>query len=160
LVRIIIKLKILNIMRSENPNKFFSDKEKEEIIEAIRQAENQTSGEIRLHLEKKSKGNIFEQAVRVFRKIGMEKTARRNGVLIYLATTDHKFVILGDQSINEVVPENFWQDIAELMGRKFKQNNFSGGLSEGIALIGEKLKSHFPVQTDDVNELPNDISMN
>ena len=146
--------------RSDNPAHFFSEIEKKEIIEAIQSAENQTSGEIRLHLEKKSKGKIFERAVKVFQKIGMHKTAQRNGVLIYLATTDHQFVILGDQGIHEVVPENFWNDIADLMTEKFKKNKFSEGLCEGITLIGEKLKSHFPIQDDDVNELSDDISIN
>jgi uncharacterized membrane protein len=146
--------------RSNNPAKFFSDIEKKEIIEAIRNAEKQTSGEIRLHLERKSKGNIFDRAVRMFRKIGMQQTAKRNGVLIYLATTDHKFVILGDKGINDVVPENFWKDVAELMAQKFKTNKFSEGLCDGISLIGEKLKSHFPYLEDDVNELSDEISTN
>ena len=123
-------------------------------------AEKQTSGEIRLHLEKKSKSNIYGRAVKIFRKIGMDQTAQKNGVLIYFATTDHKFVILGDKGIHEVVPENFWNDIADLMAEKFKQNQFSEGLREGITRIGEKLRSHFPFQEDDVNELSDDISVN
>jgi uncharacterized membrane protein len=146
--------------RSDNPAKFFSEPEKKQIMEAIQNAERQTSGEIRLHLEKKSKGKIFERAVKVFRKIGMQQTAKRNGVLIYLATTDQQFVILGDKGINDVVPENFWRDIVELMTHNFKNNKFSEGLCEGITLIGEKLKSHFPFQEDDVNELSDDISVN
>ena len=150
----------MSMKRSENPANFFTEKEKNEIIGAIREAEKQTSGEIRLHLERKSKGNIFDQAVKTFRKIGMDQTAQRNGVLIYFATSDHQFVILGDEGIHEVVPENFWKDIADLMADKFKQNKFSEGLREGITRIGEKLKSHFPFQEDDVNELSDDISVN
>jgi len=150
----------MSTIRSNNPTNFFSEIEKKDILEAIRNAERQTSGEIRLHLEKKSKGKIFERAVKVFRKIGMQRTEKRNGVLIYLATIDHQFVILGDKGINEVVPENFWQDIAELMTQNFKKNKFSQGLCEGITLIGDKLKFHFPFQEDDVNELSDDISMN
>jgi uncharacterized membrane protein len=150
----------MSTIRSNNPADFFSEIEKKDIMEAIRNAEKQTSGEIRLHLEKKSKGKIFERAVKVFRKIRMQRTEKRNGVLIYLATIDHQFVILGDKGINDVVPENFWEDIAELMAENFKKNKFSGGLCEGITLIGEKLKSHFPFQEDDVNELPDDISIN
>ena len=150
----------MSTIRSNNPADFFSEIEKKDIMEAIRNAEKQTSGEIRLHLEKKSKGKIFERAVKVFRKIRMQRTEKRNGVLIYLATIDHQFVILGDKGINDVVPENFWEDIAELMAENFKKNKFSEGLCEGITLIGEKLKSHFPFQEDDVNELPDDISIN
>ena len=150
----------MSTIRSNNPADFFSEIEKKDIMEAIRNAEKQTSGEIRLHLEKKSKGKIFERAVKVFRKIGMQRTEKRNGVLIYLATIDHQFVILGDKGINDVVPENFWEDIAELMAENFKKNKFCEGLCEGITLIGEKLKSHFPFQEDDVNELPDDISIN
>ncbi len=145
--------------RSSNPNKFFSKKEKEQIVEAIRQAEKETSGEIRLHLEKKAGKDVFQRALEVFFKIGMHKTAQRNGVLIYFATGERKFAIIGDEGINKVVPENFWQDVVELMREHFRQGKFCEGVCRAIERIGEKLKAFFPYQSDDVNELSDDISI-
>jgi len=149
----------MNKKRSDNPAKFFSEKEREDIIKAIQMAEEQTSGEIRLHLEKKSKKDIYDRAVKVFNKIGMHKTAQKNGVLIYLATANRKFVILGDQGINEVVPENFWADVANLMSEFFKKGDFSAGVCKGVTLIGQKLKVLFPYENGDINELTDDISI-
>jgi uncharacterized membrane protein len=149
----------MNKKRSDNPAKFFSEKEREDIIKAIQMAEKQTSGEIRLHLEKKSKKDIYDRAVKVFNKIGMHKTAQKNGVLIYLATANRKFVILGDQGINEVVPENFWADVANLMSEFFKKGDFSAGVCKGVTLIGQKLKDLFPYENGDINELTDDISI-
>jgi uncharacterized membrane protein len=145
--------------KSADPAKFFDEEEKERILLAIRQAETETSGEIRLHLEKKSGKPVFDRAVEIFNKIGMNRTVQRNGVLIYLATADRQFVILGDEGINEIVPENFWNDVVTKMGSLFKSGKFCDGICEGIYLIGEKLKSHFPYQPDDINELSDDISV-
>jgi uncharacterized membrane protein len=145
--------------RSSDPAKFFDEKEKERILVSIREAEKATSGEIRLHLEKKSEKSVFDRAIEIFNKIGMNRTAQRNGVLIYLATADRQFVILGDKGINEIVPENFWNDVVAKMRSLFKSGKFCDGICEGIYLIGEKLKSHFPYQPDDINELSDDISI-
>ncbi len=145
--------------RSDNPARFFSEKEREDIIKAIQMAEKQTSGEIRLHLEKKAKKDIYNHAIKVFKKIGMHKTAEKNGVLIYLATADRKFVILGDQGINEVVPGNFWSDVATLMSESFKKGDFTEGICKGVTLIGQKLQTMFPYEKGDINELTDDISM-
>ena len=141
------------------PANFLKKEEKEKIIQAIKDAENQTSGEIRLHLESVCKGDALERAVRMFEKLKMHETHLRNGTLIYLAIKDHKFAIFGDEGINEIVPENFWQGVKEEMRGFFIKGDFSGGLTRGIFLVGEKLKAHFPYQDDDVNELPDDISV-
>ena len=145
--------------RSQNPRKFFSNAEKQKIVDAIKAAEKQTSGEIRLHLEKRSREPVMDRAVRIFNKLGMGKTALKNGVLIYLATASHEFVILGDRGMNEAVPENFWNDIAGRMSQLFKEDKFCDGVCEGITMIGEKLKAHFPHLADDRDELANDISI-
>jgi uncharacterized membrane protein len=145
--------------RPSNPNKFFSKEEKQRIVEAIREAEKETSGEIRLHLEKKAGKDIFQRALEVFFKIGMDKTAQRNGVLIYFATGERKFAIIGDEGINRVVPENFWQDVVDLMTEHFRQGKFCEGVCQAIHLIGQKLKTYFPYQSDDVNELSDEISI-
>ena len=138
--------------------KFFSEEEKQQITDAIKSAELNTSGEIRLHVEGRCKGDVLDNAAYWFEKLEMHKTEQRNGVLIYLAVDDHKFAILGDAGINAEVPENFWDEIKEFMLAKFRNGQFADGLSEAILRAGEQLKIHFPYQTDDVNELSDEIS--
>jgi uncharacterized membrane protein len=147
------------IDRNKNPDKFFSEQEKKNIVLAITSAEKETSGEIRLHLERSAKMEPMKRAIQVFNKIGMNKTAQRNGVLLYLATGDHQFAIIGDKGINELVPDNYWDDIALELGNYFKNREFCEGVCQGIVRIGEKLKEFFPYQTDDENELSDDISI-
>jgi uncharacterized membrane protein len=142
-----------------NVKKFFSKEQQEKIIEAIKLAEKETSGEIRVHLESKCKGDALERAVKMFAKLKMHKTELHNGVIIYLAVQDRKFAIFGDKGINEVVPDNFWEDVKEMMKEHFIKSEFVEGLTKGIVMIGEKLKEFFPYQQDDVNELSDDISM-
>ena len=141
-----------------DPAKFLSKEEQQQIVRAIQEAEKETSGEIRLHIEAKCKGDPLERAKIIFQKLKMHQTALRNGVIVYLATNDRKFAIWGDKGINEKVPENFWQDVKDLMAGHFKKNEFVTGLVKGITLIGEKLKEFFPYQKDDINELPDEIS--
>ncbi len=142
-----------------NVKKFFNSAQKEMILQAIREAEKETSGEIRLHMESKCKGDPLQRAIQVFAKLKMHKTKLRNGTLIYLAVEDNKFAIFGDGGINKAVPENFWEDVKDEMAEYFKKGNFVTGITKGIHRIGEKLKAFFPYQQDDVNELPDDISM-
>lgn len=137
---------------------FFSKDQLDTIVKTIEKAELQTSGEIRLHIESRCKGDALQRAIQVFKNLNMHKTDLRNGTLVYLATTDRKFAIVGDKGINEKVPKNFWQDVKEKMSEKFKQNDFESGVTFGIELIGEKLKEYFPYQEDDINELSNDVS--
>ncbi len=141
-----------------NPAKFLSKEEQQRIVQAIQEAEKETSGEIRLHIESRCKGDPLERAKVIFQKLKMHQTALRNGVIVYLAIDDRKFAIWGDKGINEKVPENFWQDVKEVMASHFKKNAFAEGLIKGITMIGEKLKEFFPHQIDDVNELSDDIS--
>lgn len=145
-------------MRITYPMFFFSRKEKKQILAAVQEAEKNTSGEIRVHLEYKVREPVYGHAQKVFQRIGMTKTAQRNGVLIFLATGNKKFAVLGDVGINEKVPEGFWNDVIRIMQDHFKQNKFSEGISEAILRIGEKLKAHFPYQADDKNELSDGIS--
>ncbi|OQX80097.1 MAG: hypothetical protein B6D61_02475 [Bacteroidetes bacterium 4484_249] len=137
---------------------YFTKEEKEDITFAIKNAELDTSGEIRVHIENTCKGDAKDQAAFIFKKLKMHKTELRNGVLFYLAVKNRKFAILGDIGINQKVPENFWDDIRDTMLDHFRDNNFVDGLVEGIAMAGKQLKEHFPYQSDDVNELPDDIS--
>lgn len=141
-----------------NIKKFFSPEQKEKIIKAIREAEQQTSGEIRVHLEHHCKIHPLDRAGQVFRMLKMHQTQLRNGVLIYLAVDDKRFAIFGDEGINEAVPENFWEDIKEEMRGYFTNGDFTGGICLAIKKTGDKLKEFFPYHDDDVNELPDDIS--
>src|SRR6056297_2830128 len=131
--------------------KYFSEGDKLQIKNAIRAAELNTSGEVRVHIEKHCKEDVLDRAAYIFEKLEMHKTELRNGVLFYLAIEDHKFAILGDAGINQKVPENFWEEIKENMLNQFKEGNFTKGLSEGIMEAGNQLKAHFPYQKDDVN---------
>ncbi len=145
-------------MRITYPVLFFSKKEKKKILNAIREAERNTSGEIRVHLEYNAREPVYGHAQKVFQRIGMTKTAQRNGVLIFLATRNKKFAVLGDVGINEKVPEGFWNDVVGIMQEHFKQNKFAEGISDAVLRIGEKLKAYFPYQANDKNELSDSIS--
>ncbi|GAB5539182.1 MAG: TPM domain-containing protein [Salibacteraceae bacterium] len=136
----------------------FTEKEERLILDAIKAAELNTSGEIRLHVEKHCKIDPYERAVEVFDKLGMAKTELRNGVLVYMAIVDHKFAILGDEGINKVVPEGFWVGTKDVMAGKFKEGKIAEGIALGIHDAGEQLQAHFPYQKDDTNELKDDIS--
>jgi uncharacterized membrane protein len=142
----------------KHPKKFFTPEEQERIMEEIRKAEDRTSGEIRIHLDCCSREIPLEKAKRVFHRLGMTRTQHRNGVLIYLATEDRKFVILGDEGIHRVVPENYWEDVKEEMQKQFREGRICEGVCLGVRQIGEKLKTYFPVEKDDRNELPDTIS--
>ena len=137
---------------------FFTTDQKQQIISAIKDAELNTSGEIRVHIENHCKRDVLDRAAAVFASLKMYKTKLRNSVLFYLAIKDHKFAILGDGGINAVVPGDFWDNIKEMMQDKFKEDEFTAGLSSGIKMTGEQLKAHFPYQSDDINELDDDIS--
>ena len=136
----------------------FSADDQQRIVQAIAEAELNTSGEIREHIEKNCKIDPVKRAIEVFHKLGMERTEQRNGVLIYLATEDHKFAIIGDQGINEHVPDHFWNDERDLMQSYFRKHEFTEGLVQGILKVGDQLKEAFPGEFGDRNELDNEIS--
>ena len=137
---------------------FFSKEQQEQILTSVKEAELETSGEIRVHIETSLKGDVLDRSAWLFKKMGMDKTAERNGVLFYLAVSDRKFAIIGDAGINAKVPAGFWDEISELLRNNFKEGKFTEGLSEGIIKAGDQLKTHFPHRLDDINELPDEIS--
>jgi uncharacterized membrane protein len=152
----------LNTPRRRRPKAFFDEEEERRIVGAIEAAEHATSGEIRVHLEHRCKGgDAYERGRKVFEELGMTATELRNGVLVYLATGDGVFSVLGDSGIHERVPEGFWDDVVELMTGHFANDDFAGGLVAGIERIGEKLAEFFPYAGDeaDVNELPDELSI-
>jgi len=137
---------------------FFTKEEKNEIKKAILNAELDTSGEIRVHIENECRSDALDRASSIFGKLDMDKTEQHNGVLFYLAIKSKKFAIIGDSGINKEVPENFWEEIKTTMADNFKDGNFTTGLVEGIAMAGVRLKKHFPYHIDDINELSDEIS--
>ena len=137
---------------------FFSKEQQAQILASVKEAELETSGEIRVHIETSLKGDVLDRSAWLFKKMGMDKTAERNGVLFYLAVSDRKFAIIGDAGINAKVPAGFWDEISELLKKNFKEGKFTEGLSEGIIMAGDQLKTHFPHRLDDINELPDEIS--
>lgn len=138
--------------------KFLTKEEEQEIISAIRIAEKNTSGEIRVHIEAKSDKDPYERSLEVFHLLKMNNTKDENAVLIYVAVKDKKFVIYGDKGINNVVPKDFWNSTKDVMQNHFKKGHFKQGLIDGILSAGNELQAHFPWQIDDENELSNEIS--
>ena len=137
---------------------FLTKEDENEIVEAIRLAEKNTSGEIRVHIEQTTSKVPFARPLEVFYELKMNETKLQNGVLIYLAVADKQFVICGDKGINEVVATAFWDSTKEIMAIQFKKSNFKQGLIDGITQAGEQLKTYFPWQENDTNELSNEIS--
>lgn len=138
---------------------FLTDQEEQEIIEAIRIAEKNTSGEIRIHIETLCDKNVLTRTKEVFHWLKMDNTKEENGVLIYVAVDSHCFAIYGDKGIDKVVPENFWDSTKEIIQSHFKNKNFKQGLVEGVLKAGEQLQNHFPWDHhNDKNQLSDEIS--
>ena len=137
---------------------FLTEEFQQEIIKAIEYDELETSGEIRVHIEDKCNGEVLDRAAYIFKELDMHKTALRNGVLFYLSIKDKKFAVLGDAGINSNVPSDFWNEVKDVVVKNFKEERFTEGLCEGIQLAGLKLKEFFPYQSNDNNELKNEIS--
>lgn len=137
---------------------FLTSEEELEIVQAIRQAERNTSGEIRVHIEKTSKISHYNRALEVFQMLKMFNTAAQNAVLIYIAVEDHKFVIYGDKGIDAVVSTDFWDTTKNAMQIQFQHGNFKQGIIDGVLKAGEELREHFPWHIEDEDELSNEIS--
>lgn len=140
--------------------KFLSEDEEQEIVAAILEAERNTSGEIRVHIESHTRLDHFERAKAVFHLLKMDNTKDENGVLIYVAVNDRKFVIFGDKGIDKVVPNTFWNTTRDTIAAQFKKGNYKKGIIEGILSAGRELETHFPWNHGDINELSNEVSKN
>ncbi|MEX1017639.1 MAG: TPM domain-containing protein [Phycisphaeraceae bacterium] len=145
--------------RPTNPTQFLTADEQAAVERAIDAVEQQTSAEVRLLIARHCWGDIRDKAQRLFVKHGMDKTERRNAVLILLITTNREFFIYGDKGIHDKVDDPFWQDVRDLMTEPFRAGRFGDGLCAGIQRIGEPLATHFPPDPDhDPNELPNEVA--
>ena len=137
---------------------FLSPQEEQEIVNAILKAEKNTSGEIRVHIEASAKINHFSRAQQVFHFLKMDNTKDENGVLLYVAVEDKKFVIYGDKGIDKAVPKGFWDTTKETISSHFKEGNFKQGIIDGVLKAGKELETHFPWHHNDTNELSDAIS--
>lgn len=137
---------------------FINKEQQQSIVKAIEEAELNTSGEIRVHIESKCKSDAVSRAIYVFNYLKMYDTVQRNGVLVYVAWESRKLAIIGDVGINRRVPSDFWNDIKENMVNSFAAGRFVEGICDAVRAAGVSLKEYFPYQKDDVNEQPNEIS--
>ncbi len=140
-------------------NEFLAALDQQRIVEAIAAAEQQTSGEVRVHIQPQARGEIRTVAERTFERLGMTKTALRNGVLLFIACEEQRFTILGDGGINDKVPAGFWDNIAAKLTIRFQHGEFTDGIVEAIHSAGDQLRTYFPRAEGDVNELTNDINV-
>ena len=137
---------------------FLTAEQEQNIVKAIKIAEKNTSGEVRVHIEKNTEKPPMERALEVFHFLKMDATELKNGVLIYVAVESKKFAILGDEGINKLVPVGFWDSEKDLILTHFKNKEYALGLERAILEVGKKLKEFFPYQSDDTNELSDEIS--
>jgi uncharacterized membrane protein len=138
--------------------RFLSKADEQRIMEAIREAETNTSGEIRVHLQPSSKGDPMATAKKTFERLKMTRTEQRNGVLFFVATRDQQLAVLGDKGIDEATPSDFWDSVVETVTAGFREGRIADGLCEGIRAAGRALQEYFPYQSDDENELNDEIS--
>lgn len=141
-------------------SEFLAKIDQQTIVDAISRAEKRCDGEIRVHIQPKAwGGDIRSVGARTFERLGMTRTAARNGVLLFIASEEQKFVILGDKGINEIAGPDFWNEIAAKLSTRFKEGELTTGIVEAIETAGSLLSQHFPPTADDVDELPNEISI-
>lgn len=140
--------------------KLLSPLEEQRLIRAIQEAELMTSGEIRVHIEHVCKEDPLTTCKKKFEELQMHKTKERNGILLYLAIKSKSFAVWGDEGIHQNVNDEFWENIKDCALTHFKSGNLLLGMETVVKLCGEKLKFYFPIQSDDKNELPNDITYN
>lgn len=137
---------------------FLTAKQEQAIVNAIKTAEKNTSGEIRVHIENQSEKPPIERAQEVFYQLEMDQTHLKNGILFYLAVSSKQFAIIGDEGIHEKVSNNFWEKVKNKVLDHFSVKRYDEGLIQGILEVGKQLKTYFPHQADDVNELSDEIS--
>jgi uncharacterized membrane protein len=137
---------------------FFSEGEKARIVQAIRDQERRTSGEIRIFVESRCRFvDPVDRAIEVFNTLEMERTEHRNGVIIYIAVIDKQLAVFGDEGIHQKLGFEFWQTEVGKMLTAFNSENFAEGIIQIIGEIGNALYIHFPYDRSDKNELPDDI---
>lgn len=137
---------------------FFTADEQQQVIDAIREAERNTSGEIRVHIDNFCFGSALKKAKKIFFKLRMQHTSDRNGILIYIAVISHKIAVVGDKGIHQKLDTIYWDNIVKGIIDGFRHQKKAEGLTKGIIECGLQLKTFFPAQADDKNELNDSIS--
>lgn len=151
---------MFGLFKSKPKPEIFSAEELARLKAAIQQAETYTSGEIRLVIERHTNSyDVLDRAAMVFKRLKMHETAERNAVLIYMAYEERLYAILGDKGIHEKVTQGFWNQLKQDMYSHFSRGKLCDGLCEAILTCGRSLKEHFPHQSDDKNELSDEIIM-
>jgi uncharacterized membrane protein len=140
------------------PYRPFTEEQDAKIVSAVAEAEKNTSAEIKVHVTKYCKGDVMLAAANTFKKLEIDKTEQRNGVLIFLALEDHKVAILGDEGINNQVEDDYWQCTLDVLLPHFKKNEIAEGICAALDRIGEKLAVLFPSNDKEDNELDDNIS--
>ncbi|WP_138430401.1 TPM domain-containing protein [Fodinibius saliphilus] len=135
-----------------------TEEQEQQVISAIQKAENKSSGEIRVHIEEECESDALERAAQVFHDLGMDQTQRQNGVLIYIASEDHKAAVYAGKGIHTEVEEGFWSDVLDILIRHFKEDAYEEGIEKAVYKVGEKLVELFPHKKGDIDELSNEIS--
>jgi len=138
---------------------FLPESDRKRVAEAIRIAEQRTSGEIRVHIEDHIEEDVLDHAAFIFNELGMQRTKDRNGVLIYVSVADRKAAVIGDGGINDLVPPRFWHDVLSVMQIHFAAGRHADGLCEAASMVGEKLRDLHPFQRNDTDELSNEVSI-
>jgi uncharacterized membrane protein len=136
----------------------FSKEEELRITNAVADAENNTSGELRVHIDRYCKTDPLLKAKNLFSHLKLDQTALQNGVIFYISIDDRKFAVYGDKGINEKVEPDFWDTTVAKMTDYFKKGEMVDGIIAGLTEAGERLKLHFPKSDNDINELPDEIS--
>jgi uncharacterized membrane protein len=130
----------------------------ERVKSAVAEAERATSGEVRVSVARFFWGSVRRAAEGAFARMGMTRTKDRNGILFFIVPARKKFVVLGDAGIHAKVGQDFWDSVAGLMSRHFREGEFTEGLVEAIGEAGRQLAAHFPCDpATDVNELADDV---
>jgi uncharacterized membrane protein len=142
----------------ESARNFFNSADQKKLIDAIAEAERNTSGEIRVHVENYCRGDEVRAAERTFLRLKMQNTRERNGILIYIAVKNRKIAIIGDKGIHEKVGQEFWSGLVERMISGFRNDHKADALAESVIVCGKALGKYFPLSADDKNELSNEIS--
>ncbi len=145
-------------MHGKSPSRFFDKAEEERIVAAIQAAEQETSGEIRVHLLRSDSPDLLAYGNQLLEKLGITRTRDRNGVLFLMELKSQRFAVVGDRGIHEKVGQEFWNSIRDRVLEHFRHGKFEQGLVEGIQACGEKLKGLFPHRHDDADELANQIT--
>jgi uncharacterized membrane protein len=138
---------------------FLSDEDLEAVMRAVAQAERDTSAEIRVHLDHRCPGDALQRAIKIFERLGMHKTAQRNGVLVYISVTDRKLAIVGDTGIHERVGEAYWEGLVAGVLLRMREQGPRDGLLHALAEVGRALGHHFPRRPGDQNELSDEVSV-